>query len=403
VVDKLLTGFDAPSATYLYIDKSMRDHDLFQAICRVNRPDGEDKDYGYIVDYMDLFRNLQLAISDYTSEAFDGFDKEDVEGLIKNRYDEAKSEMEGTLSSLEALFENVPEPKADTDFIEFFCGDNSDDDERTARRDTLYTLTAALTRSFANCCDKLVSDYGYSEADVNHLREEISGYNKIKEMIKLASCDYIDLKPYEADMRYILDTYIRAEDSRVISEMGNMSIVELLLKGKTTTPVDLVKDLPGNNEAKAEMIENNLQHEIVRKMSSNSVYYGKMSEMLKKIILQRKAEAMSYEEYLRQVVELAEAILHPETTSNYPDEIKDSAARRALYDYFQNNVELAVDVDRAIRISIQPEWKRNFQKQQRIRLAIYKQLLAHMYTEDRATEETNNVFEIVQRQEEYDA
>ncbi len=403
VVDKLLTGFDAPSATYLYIDKSMRDHDLFQAICRVNRPDGEDKDYGYIVDYMDLFRNLQLAISDYTSEAFDGFDKEDVEGLIKNRYDEAKSEMEGTLSSLEALFENVSEPKADTDFIEFFCGDNSDDDEKTARRDTLYTLTAALTRSFANCCDKLVSDYGYSEDDVNHLREEISGYNKIKEMIKLASCDYIDLKPYEADMRYILDTYIRAEDSRVISEMGNMSIVELLLKGKTTTPVDLVKDLPGNNEAKAEMIENNLQHEIVRKMSSNSVYYGKMSEMLKKIILQRKAEAMSYEEYLRQVVELAEAILHPETTSNYPDEVKDSAARRALYDYFQNNVELAVDVDSAIRISIQPEWKRNFQKQQRIRLAIYKQLLAHMYTEDRATEETNNVFEIVQRQEEYDA
>ncbi|HOM03494.1 MAG TPA: restriction endonuclease subunit R, partial [Acetivibrio sp.] len=149
--------------------------------------------------------------------------------------------------------------------------------------------------------------------------------------------------------------------------------------------------------------ENNLQHEIVRKMSSNSVYYGKMSEMLKKIILQRKAEAMSYEEYLRQVVELAEAILHPETTSNYPDEVKDSAARRALYDYFQNNVELAVDVDNAIRISIQPEWKRNFQKQQRIRLAIYKKLLAHMYTEDRATEETNNVFEIVQRQEEYDA
>lgn len=403
VVDKLLTGFDAPSATYLYIDKSMRDHDLFQAICRVNRPDGEDKDYGYIVDYMDLFRNLQLAVSDYTTEAFDGFDKEDVEGLIKNRYDEAKSEMEGTLASLEALFENVPAPKADIDFIEYFCGDDSDGDEKTVRRDTLYTLTAALSRSFANCCDKLVSEYGYSENDVNHLREEISGYNKIKEMIKLASCDYIDLKPYEADMRYILDTYIRAEDSRVISELGNMSIVELLLKGKTTTPVDLVKDLPGTDEAKAEMIDNNLQHEIVKKMSSNSMYYGKLSEMLKKIILQRKTEAMSYEEYLRQVVELAEAILHPETTSNYPDGVKDSATRRALYDYFENNVELTIDVDSAIRTSIQPGWKRNFQKQQRIRLAIYKKLLLHMYTEDRATEEANNVFDIVQRQEEYDA
>ena len=140
VVDKLLTGFDAPSATYLYIDKSMRDDDLFQAICRVNRPDGEDKDYGYIVDYMDLFRNVQLAVADYTTEAFDNFDKEDVEGLIKNRYDEAKSEMVGAIASLKDLLENVNDPKEDTDYIEYFCGENSEDDDRTGRRDILYAL-----------------------------------------------------------------------------------------------------------------------------------------------------------------------------------------------------------------------------------------------------------------------
>ena len=70
VVDKLLTGFDAPSATYLYIDKQMQDHGLFQAICRVNRLDGEDKEYGYIVDYKDLFRSLEQSIKDYTGEAF---------------------------------------------------------------------------------------------------------------------------------------------------------------------------------------------------------------------------------------------------------------------------------------------------------------------------------------------
>lgn len=407
VVDKLLTGFDAPSATYLYIDKSMRDHDLFQAICRVNRPDGEDKDYGYIVDYMDLFRNVQLAVADYTSEAFDGYDKEDVEGLIKNRYDEAKSELEGTLTSLEALIKNVPAPQADTDFIEYFCGEDSENDEKTARRDTLYALIASLSRSFANCCDRLVADYGYSEDDVNHLRGEISGYNKIKEMIKLASCDYIDLKPYEVDMRYILDTYIRAEDTRVISELGNMSIVELLLQGKTTTPVDLVRDLPGNDEAKAETIDNNLQHEIVKKMSSNSVYYGKLSEMLKRIIMQRKVEAMSYEEYLRQVVELAEAILHPEESGNYPDEIKDSAARRALYDYFEENVELTIDVDKAIQKAIRPGWKSNDgsskAKQQNIKSAIYNTLLQYKYTSEKAEEETYILFDIAQRQEEYDA
>ena len=402
VVDKLLTGFDAPSATYLYVDKSMRDHDLFQAICRVNRPDGEDKDYGYIVDYKDLFRNVQLAVADYTSEAFENYDKEDVEGLIKNRYDEAKSQLEGTLASLDALVENVPAPQADTDFIEYFCGDDSEDDEKTARRDTLYTLTASLSRSFANCCDRLVSDYDYTEEDVIRLRGEISGYNKIKEMIKLASCDYIDLKPYEVDMRYILDTYVRAEDTKVISELGNMSIVELLLRGNSTTPVELVKEIPGDDEAKAETIENNLQHEIVKKMSSNSVYYGKLSEMLKKIIVQRKIEAMSYEEYLRQVVELAEAILHPESNGSYPDEIRDSAAKRALYDYFKENLPLTIDVDNAIHNSILPDWKRNLQKQRKIRLAIYKKLLSYMDTEDRAIEEANNVFDIVQRQEEYD-
>src|SRR5208337_3965497 len=85
VVDKLLTGFDAPSATYLYIDKQMRDHGLFQAICRVNRLDGDDKEYGYIIDYKDLFRSLEGAVQDYTGGALDGYDKDDVVGLLGDR------------------------------------------------------------------------------------------------------------------------------------------------------------------------------------------------------------------------------------------------------------------------------------------------------------------------------
>jgi type I restriction enzyme R subunit len=400
VVDKLLTGFDAPSATYLYIDKSMRDHDLFQAICRVNRPDGEDKDYGYIVDYMDLFRNVQLAVADYTSGAFEEYDKEDIEGLIKTSYDEAKAEMDGARSSLIELFENVNAPQADTDFISYFC--NSGEDEETAgRRDLLYVLTAALSRSFAACCDRLVSHYGYEDAQVDVLRTEISNYNRVKEMIRLASCDYIDLKPYEADMRYILDTYIRANDSTVVSKLGNMSLVELLLSGKTTTPADLVKDLPGDDAAKAETIENNLKHEIVKKMGGNSVYYGKLSEMLQKIIDQRKIEALSYDEYLRQVVELAEAILHPESSMDYPDEVKDSAARRALYDFFDKNTELAVAVDKAVRTALRPDWKKNFQKQQNIRGAIYQKLMDNGYSEEDAASTSSVIFDMAQRQDEY--
>ena len=85
VVDKLLTGFDAPAATYLYIDKTMRDHGLFQAICRVNRLDGEDKEYGYIIDYKDLFKSLEKSVSDYTTDVLDGYDPEEVEGLLSDR------------------------------------------------------------------------------------------------------------------------------------------------------------------------------------------------------------------------------------------------------------------------------------------------------------------------------
>lgn len=402
VVDKLLTGFDAPSATYLYIDKSMRDHDLFQAICRVNRPDGDDKDYGYIVDYKDLFRNVQIAVSDYTAEAFDEFSKEDVEGLIKNRYDEAKSEMVGSLDSLEDLIQNVENPEEDSNLIDYFCGENSETEENIGKRDILYSLTASLTRSFANCCDKLVSDYNYTESQVNKLRTDISNYNKIKEMIKLASCDYIDLKPYESDMRYILDSYIRAEDTTVVSELGNMSLVELLIDKTTTTPIDaLIKDLPGNEDARAETIENNLQHEIVKKMSSNTVYYGKLSEMLENVINQRKIEALSYEEYLRNVVELAEAILHPENSMEYPTSIKNSEAKRALFDFLEKEESLSLDIHNAIRKAIQPDWKRNFQKQQKIKLAIYQELLKNGYSEEEAMNKTAEIFELIERQVEY--
>ena len=100
VVDKLLTGFDAPSATYLYIDKKMQDHGLFQAICRVNRLDGDDKEYGYVIDYKDLFKSLETSIKDYTTEAFDGFDKDDVAGLLTDRLKMARERLDDALEAV---------------------------------------------------------------------------------------------------------------------------------------------------------------------------------------------------------------------------------------------------------------------------------------------------------------
>lgn len=111
VVDKLLTGFDAPSATYLYIDKQMRDHGLFQAICRVNRLDGEDKEYGYVIDYKDLFKSLETSIKNYTGEALDGYDVNDVADLLKDRLQKGKDRLEELRESVKALCEPVEPPK----------------------------------------------------------------------------------------------------------------------------------------------------------------------------------------------------------------------------------------------------------------------------------------------------
>src|SRR5690606_25861193 len=130
VVSKLLTGFDAPPCSYIYIDKKMQDHTLFQAICRVNRLNTDDKDYGYIVDYMELFGRVTDAIDVYTSELdSEGFSNEEVSIQLKDRLKVATDRLEVALETLESLCENVPPPKADLNFIQYFCGNTEKEED----------------------------------------------------------------------------------------------------------------------------------------------------------------------------------------------------------------------------------------------------------------------------------
>src|SRR5674476_94311 len=159
VVDKLLTGFDAPSATYLYIDKKMQDHGLFQAICRVNRLDGEDKDYGYIVDYRDLFNSLETAITDYTSGALDGYEKQDIEGLLSNRIDKAREDLDEALERIRALCEPVEPPKNTLQYQQYFCAKEHGDAEQLKanepKRVELYKAVAAVARAYGNLANEM--------------------------------------------------------------------------------------------------------------------------------------------------------------------------------------------------------------------------------------------------------
>ena len=151
VVDKLLTGFDAPPATYLYIDKHMQDHGLFQAICRVNRLDGDDKEYGSVIDYKDLFKSLEGAVHDYTSGALNGYDKEDVAGLLEDRLGKGRERLEEAREAVKALCEPVLPPGDSAAYLHYFCArDTGDKDalkDNEPKRVALYKAVAELVRT----------------------------------------------------------------------------------------------------------------------------------------------------------------------------------------------------------------------------------------------------------------
>ena len=292
VVDKLLTGFDAPSATYLYIDKSMQDHGLFQAICRVNRLDDDSKEYGYIVDYKDLFNSIEGAFNDYTGDAFDGYEKEDVEGLLKNRLQMAKKRLDESLEQVKALCEPVDSPHGTEQYMAFFCSAHPDDAEAVKldqeKRTKFYKLTRTLIRAYAELAAEM-EDVGYSASDISAIKKDVKHYEKVYEEIQVASADYIDLKAYEPGMRHLIDSYIRAEDSESLTSFEDMSLVEILVREGQDAINRLPQGLRGN--LAAETIRPNIRRLIVDRRSVNPAYYDKMSNILKDLIQQANDEA----------------------------------------------------------------------------------------------------------------
>ena len=394
VVDKLLTGFDAPSATYLYIDKSMQDHGLFQAICRVNRLDGDDKEYGYIIDYKDLFQSLERSISDYTGGAFDAFDAEDVQGLLSNRLEKAKERLDTALESIKALCEPVEPPKDTMAYIRYFCGDTENPDDvkkHEQKRVNLYKMTVSLIRAFANLANEM-SEAGYTSSEIEHIKKEVKYYEDVRREVKLASGDYIDLKAYEPAMRHLIDTYISAEESEVISKFDDMTLVELIVERGAGALNDLPQSLKNNEKAVAETIENNLRRVIIEERPTNPKYYEKMSVLLDELIQQRKQQVKDYEEYLKTIVELSKKIARPGASDHYPSTLT-SNARRALYDNLNKNESLALAIDREILSTKKDSWRGNRIKEREVRYAIKKHLKDDSLIDD--------IFEIVKKQNEY--
>lgn len=377
VVDKLLTGFDAPSATYLYIDKKMRDHGLFQAICRVNRLDGDDKDYGYIVDYQDLFNSLEGAITDYTSGALDGYEKKDIEGLLTDRILKAREDLEEALERVRGLVEAVAPPRNTLQYQQYFCALDAGNAEQLKqnepKRVELYKAVAAAARAYGNIANEM-TEAGYSEAEAEAIRKEVAHYVDVRAEVKLGAGEDVDFKQYEAGMRFLLDTYIQASASETVSDFGDTGLVDLVVKlGATAALEKLPKGIKNNPEAVAATITNNMRKVIVDEHGLNPKYYDKMSELLDALIEERRKRALEYEEYLAKLLELAKQLGTGESDTVYP-EWANNGARRAIFDFLEADEALAVEVDTAVRHSKPDGWVGNPLKERVVRNALRAKL-----------------------------
>ncbi|MCD8202147.1 MAG: HsdR family type I site-specific deoxyribonuclease [Prevotella sp.] len=284
VVDKLLTGFDAPNATYLYIDKDMRDHNLFQAICRVNRlgtdlkVDKDDpnsatiishKEYGMIVDFKILFNKIQNAITQFNDEngGLGGYDETDIEGLLEDAICKNKKRLNAALEayqSLKGVWESNDAKNADAvvKYYTPFPPADMDEEERKAKleeakmqREAFYKITEKLGAAYADIADYILRA-GYSEEEADKIHRQVSEAISLRNRVKQASEDDFDVKSLDPKMRELLDRFIRAEDAEnLIPATADFSFLDLLdSTSNTDEAAKKAVEEAGSKKAAAEKI-----------------------------------------------------------------------------------------------------------------------------------------------------
>jgi len=400
VVSKLLTGFDAPTCTYLYIDKSMQDHGLFQAITRVNRLDGDDKQFGYIVDYKDLFKKLVNeegtgALQVYTNELeYDNFEAKDIDIMLQDRLEKGKERLDNALEEIALLCEPVEVPKDRMAYIRYFCGNTEIKEELKAKetqRTALYKKTVALIRAYANIADEM-EEAGYTVSETIKIKKELDHYLKLREDIRIASGEVLDLKTYEADMRHLIDTYIQAEEPETISPFSDMSLLDIInSEGIVEAIESLPKGLRSSNEAVAETIENNVRKKIIKEHLIDPAFFEEMSKLLAELIKARKENAITYEEYLQKIAELAKQV--NEGKSEETPNVLVTVAQRALYNNLGKDEDLAMQIDKVVKAEKRDDWRGNLPKEREIKQALFEVL--------KDVDKVEEIFTIIREQREY--
>ena len=412
VVSKLLTGFDAPSCTYIYLDNELHDHNLFQAICRTNRLDGEDKPYGQIVDYKELFQDVQNSIAVYTSEELDAETcGDDANVVVKDWLVEGKRKLDEAREALQHLCEPVASPKEVEQYLRYFCGDGNRAEslnETEPLRIAYYKSTAAFLRAYADLAQNL-TEAGYRYDVATAIREETEWHAEVRAAIKRHSGEELDIKPYEAEMRHLINTYIQADHAVVLGNLNGLTLTEQIVETGIHDAIAKKLNLKGklSRNAIAEGIINNVRKTIIRDRLTDPKFYEQMSKLLDDLIKQSREDASAYEEFLKKAEALVKQMAQ-KNTGSHPATLNHHAEAIVLFNNLgsiptttfqcpvdeEKKADLALQLDLAMRERAPAGWKGDETREKQVLNALFP-----LMSRDRTA--TQAIFEIIKNQPGY--
>jgi type I restriction enzyme R subunit len=412
VISKLLTGFDAPSCTYIYLDNEMGDHTLFQAICRTNRLDGDDKDFGYIVDYKELFEKVQDSIAVYSSNELDIENGDNANVIVKDYLEEGKSQLDAAREALRYLCEPVAQPREVEQYLHYFCGDANNPTALSTTeplRISFYKAVVTFLRVYAAMARNLEAA-GYSDAEITTLERETKFYTDIREAIKQYSGEELDIKPYEGEMRYLINTYILADPAENIGNLSDLSLTQAIIETGIHDTIAQKLNKKGNlsKNAIAEGIINNVRKTIIRDQLTDPKFYDEMSKLLDDLIKQKRDDTASYEQFLKNAEALIQQLGRKQPNADVPAVLHGNLEAIVLFNNlatipsttFQcptdesEKAELALQLDRTVRERAPADWKGDETREKVVLNAIFP-----IMSRDRPA--TLAIFDIIKNQDGY--
>lgn len=309
VVDKLLTGFDEPKNTVLYLTRNLQSHKLLQAIARVNRI-YPDKEFGYIIDYYGVIENLDDALLMYSS--FEEFDEEDLEGTMLNINEEIKK-LPQKHSELWDIFKTVAN-KRDAEAYQILLKDE-------AIRVVFYDKLATFAKGLKLALSSMLFHKEVEEKTINRYKEDLAMFMKLRLAVVERYSDAIDYKQYEGQIQKLIDTHITTENVEIITELVNIFDKEKFQQEVENTT---------GKAAKADKIASRTAKHISEKMEEDPAFYKKFSQMLNETIAEYEAKRINEAIYLTKVQEIMENVLS-HTDSDIPEVLKDKDVAKAFY------------------------------------------------------------------------